>query len=121
MDEKSEHVKTETIKADDKANDERLEHEIRERAYALWEITGKLIGNELEHWLRAEQEIREAWTRAATGRPLIKGVPPQKTDANPPATKKTAASRHPRKVKAKAQTDGTSPKPRRRAPRRPAE
>jgi len=114
MDEKSEHKKTETIKPDDKASDEKLEHEIRERAYALWEIAGKLIGNELEYWLKAEQEIREAWTRAATGRPLIKGVPPKKTDANPPAAKKTAASRRPPKVKAKVRTDGTSPKPRRR-------
>jgi len=116
MDKKNEHEKTETVETDD----DKLEHEIRERAYALWEIAGKLIGNELEYWLKAEREIREAWTRAATGRPLVQGVPPKTTEANPLAAKKTAASR-PRKVKPKAETDRTSPKPRRRAPYRPAE
>ncbi len=30
---------------------------IRERAYALWEADGRIDGRDLDHWLRAEEEI----------------------------------------------------------------
>jgi len=82
--------------------DEEREHETSENV--------KAEHDKLEH------EIREAWTRAATGRPLVMGVPPKRNEGNPPAAKKTAAGR-PRKVKSKAKDETTSPKPRRRAGR----
>jgi hypothetical protein len=41
--------------------------EIARRAYALWEIEGRPIGRELEHWLCAEAEIQGA--RAASPDP----------------------------------------------------
>ena len=30
---------------------------IRERAYALWEEDGRIDGRDVDHWLRAEEEI----------------------------------------------------------------
>ena len=33
------------------------ENAIRERAYALWEADGCVDGRDLDHWLRAEEEI----------------------------------------------------------------
>jgi hypothetical protein len=30
---------------------------IAQRAYELWEIEGRPVGRDLEHWLRAEAEI----------------------------------------------------------------
>ena len=34
-----------------------LEHEIRMRAYDLYERQGKRAGHALEHWLQAEEEV----------------------------------------------------------------
>jgi hypothetical protein len=34
-----------------------LEHQIRERAYELYETRGKEPGHELEDWYRAKEEI----------------------------------------------------------------
>ena len=33
------------------------EHRIRERAFEIWEKTGRPEGKAVEHWLRAEAEI----------------------------------------------------------------
>ena len=41
-----------------------LEEEIRKRAYELFEARGAEDGQELEDWLRAEQEIRGSTTNA---------------------------------------------------------
>ena len=38
---------------------ENLLEQIRERAYAIWERKGKPEGQELEHWLLAEQELTQ--------------------------------------------------------------
>ena len=38
-----------------------LEDEIRRRAYELWEQHGRVEGNENEHWLLAEREVRERY------------------------------------------------------------
>lgn len=34
-----------------------LEEKIRERAYELWEQSGKTDGSEMDFWLQAEREI----------------------------------------------------------------
>ena len=39
------------------AADAKIEEEIRQRAYALFEARGGQEGYELEDWLRAEEEI----------------------------------------------------------------
>jgi hypothetical protein len=38
-----------------------LEEEIRRRAYELWEQHGRVSGQENEHWLLAEREVRERY------------------------------------------------------------
>lgn len=38
-----------------------LEDEIRRRAYELWEQHGRQSGQENEHWLVAEREVRERY------------------------------------------------------------
>jgi len=38
---------------------ENLLEQIRERAYAIWECKGKPEGQELDHWLLAEQELTQ--------------------------------------------------------------
>jgi Protein of unknown function (DUF2934) len=42
-----------------------LEHQIRQRAYELYEARGGEDGHELEDWSRAEEEIREKKARTA--------------------------------------------------------
>jgi hypothetical protein len=36
-----------------------LESAIRERAYCNWELDGRPEGRDVDHWLAAEQQIRE--------------------------------------------------------------
>jgi Protein of unknown function (DUF2934) len=43
-----------------------LEHQIRLRAYELYEARGRKDGHELGDWLRAKEEIREKKFRTAT-------------------------------------------------------
>jgi hypothetical protein len=43
-----------------------LEHQIRLRAYELYEARGRKDGRELDDWLRAKEEIREEKFRTAT-------------------------------------------------------
>ncbi len=43
-----------------------LEHQIRLRAYELYEARGSKDGHELDDWLRAKEEIREKKFRTAT-------------------------------------------------------
>ena len=43
-----------------------LEHQIRLRAYELYEARGRKHGHELDDWLRAKEEIRENKLRTAT-------------------------------------------------------
>jgi hypothetical protein len=44
---------------------EQLHQQIAERAYILYERSGFQDGNDLEHWLEAERQIREARGQAA--------------------------------------------------------
>ncbi|NEU13741.1 DUF2934 domain-containing protein [Methylobacterium sp. BTF04] len=37
-----------------------FEHQVRERAYFIWEGEGRVIGNAEAHWLRAENELHRA-------------------------------------------------------------
>jgi hypothetical protein len=39
-----------------------LQLRIRERAYAIWDATGRPVGRADEHWLMAERELRDAET-----------------------------------------------------------
>ena len=34
-----------------------LEHRIRERAYEIWSMNGRVDGNAVDHWLAAEREM----------------------------------------------------------------
>jgi Protein of unknown function (DUF2934) len=43
-----------------------LEHQIRLRAYELYETRGCENGHELDDWLRAKEEMREKRFRTAT-------------------------------------------------------
>ena len=43
-----------------------LEHQIRLRAYELYEARGREDGHEVEDWLRAEEEIAVKKFRTAT-------------------------------------------------------
>ena len=43
-----------------------FEHQIRLRAYELYEARGSKDGHELDDWLRAKEEIREKRFRTAT-------------------------------------------------------
>jgi DUF2934 family protein len=43
-----------------------LDHQIRLRAYELYEARGRKHGHELDDWLRAKEEIREEKFRTAT-------------------------------------------------------
>jgi Protein of unknown function (DUF2934) len=49
-----------------KQHDEMLEHEIRMRAYDLYEERGKCDGHELEDWVRAEREVLRRLAPAGT-------------------------------------------------------
>jgi hypothetical protein len=40
-----------------KLHELQLEHQIRQRAYELYEARGREEGHELEDWFRAEEEI----------------------------------------------------------------
>ena len=44
-----------------------LEHQIRLRAYELYEARGRKDGRELDEWLSAKEQIRGKKFRTATG------------------------------------------------------
>lgn len=46
------------------SNPQELEHQIRQRAYELYEAGGRQDGRELDDWLRAEEAITEKKVRA---------------------------------------------------------
>jgi hypothetical protein len=49
--------------------------EIAQRAYSIWEVEGRPIGRELDHWLRAEAEVRGARAESADGTPPSLATP----------------------------------------------
>ncbi len=66
---------------------------IRERAYTIWETTGRPAGLEADHWLRAESELR-AERLMAVGEAAIAGRarPKAAKRAKPAATSKAAGA-----------------------------
>jgi hypothetical protein len=48
-------------------NDDQTLERIRKRAYELWEAGGGRHGDDRDHWLQAEQEIRAKETRGRKG------------------------------------------------------
>lgn len=48
-----------------RSEQQELEHQIRLRAYEVYEVRGKEDGHELEDWLRAEEEITQKKVRTA--------------------------------------------------------
>ena len=46
-----------------------IEDLIRQRAYELWEQSGKVQGSEMEFWLEAETEIKQAEAGTAPAAP----------------------------------------------------
>jgi len=67
-----------------------IHERIRRRAYALWEAAGRVLGKDLEFWLRAEKEVL-AKISSMVGKAIV------------PQTKKVAKS-----VKPKTATKKTS-------------
>ncbi len=55
-----------------------IESAIRQRAYEFWQADGEMTGHELEHWLKAEAEIKgllapeKKLSRAAARKPATK-------------------------------------------------
>ncbi|HEV7467958.1 MAG TPA: DUF2934 domain-containing protein [Candidatus Dormibacteraeota bacterium] len=73
-----------------------IEDRIRNRAYELWEAEGRPEGREVDHWLRAAQEVSgevagetSAVGTSATRRPR---TPRSASTATSPATRTPAAA-----------------------------
>jgi hypothetical protein len=74
-----------------------LEHEIRVRAYSLWEQEGRTEGRALDYWSRAEREV------AAMQDALKAAVATtQAAAASKPAEAKASGAKKPAAKKAKA-------------------
>lgn len=90
--------------------DQNVERRIRDRAYSIWEEEGRPAGRDVEHWLRAAQEVA-----AEEGAPAAAEDAPAATpEAEAPKPKRTRA---PRSTTAKStttskSTTGTTAKPR---------
>jgi len=58
---------------------------IRERAYLIWEKSGKPSGREADHWFQAAREIEEAMARDAFAVTEVESTPapPTVPDAQP--------------------------------------
>ena len=77
---------------------------IRERAYLLWEQGGRPVGRDVEFWLRAETEAREA---TASGRRVTARKAPTITAApEAPAGKPRASKASNPKSRAKTDANG---------------
>lgn len=53
---------------------ERLEEQIRELAYLLWEAGGRQHDRSLEHWLEAERQILEANAAARRAATVVEAM-----------------------------------------------
>jgi len=83
-----------------------LEHEIRVRAYTLWEQEGRSDGRALDHWSRAEREIaamQETLKAAVAATQAAAAKKPAKPAKAPKAAEpKTASAKKPGAKKPKA-------------------
>lgn len=55
------------------------ENAIRQRAYEIWQVEGERHGDELSHWLRAQEELSRA--KANNSRPRRGAAPRRRTGA----------------------------------------
>ena len=119
---------------------DRLEHQIRERAYLLWEAEGRPEGRDLEFWARAETEIsaqragarksmnkptapRPKTPKGKAGKPKLAATPPPpRGEAPPPAApspgkrpEPAAVETAPRRPVSKAAKPAAPPKEKKRA------
>jgi hypothetical protein len=94
--------------------DENVERRIRDRAYRIWEEEGRPADRDVEHWLRAAQEVAAeegSHAAAATGSAGTGG-----SDEPDAAAAKSKKARAPRSTSAKpadAKYAGTAGKARR--------
>lgn len=49
--------------------------EIAQRAYEIWEREGKPVGKDEEHWLLAEEELRQQGLKSQKGRKITSEDP----------------------------------------------
>jgi hypothetical protein len=69
-----------------------INHElVRQRAFQIWETEGRPEGRDVEHWLRAEAEVRHAADVASPDQPA--------TPAKAPATRRKADKAAPARVR----------------------
>lgn len=70
--------------------DETIERRIRDRAYRIWEEEGRPAGRDVDHWLRAAQEVA-AEDHARNG--ADEAAPPAAEAAAPAKPKRTRSPR----------------------------
>ena len=62
---------------------------LRRRAFEIWEAEGRPQGRDVEHWLRAEAELKAAGAKTAkktTAKPAPDKAPPAKSKPRRKAT-----------------------------------
>jgi hypothetical protein len=77
-----------------------IEDRIRNRAYELWEAEGRPEGREVDHWLRAAQEVSGEVTGEVAAETSVVGTPVARRPRTPrsastaasPATRTPAAA-----------------------------
>jgi hypothetical protein len=65
-----------------------IEALIRERAYLIWEKSGKPLGRETDHWFQAAREIAEAQAKKPRTVTAVETMPPPTTGEAGPAPKR---------------------------------
>ena len=97
-----------------KNQDHNLSEEISRRAYEIWEAEGRPHGRDAEHWLAAEQDVRQADGAAPAAAKTADPKPARKTtktaDTDKPAKAATTAAAKRSSAK-KASTDDPTPDP----------
>ncbi|MFE1602465.1 DUF2934 domain-containing protein [Methylobacterium sp. ID0610] len=78
------------------------EHNIRERAYILWERDGRAMGRDEHYWTLAEQELRAA-APAVEEAPRTVAKPRAKAAPKPPSKAAAAVKAAPRRRRAAAE------------------
>ncbi len=60
-----------------------IEALIRERAYLIWEKSGKPPGHETDHWFQAAREIAEAQSKGSLATTAVEAMPPSSPEVKP--------------------------------------
>ncbi|WP_119459241.1 DUF2934 domain-containing protein [Rhodospirillaceae bacterium SYSU D60014] len=80
-----------------------LEAKIKERAYQLWEGEGRPHGKHLEHWRRAEQEVKSQADQSILQRSMERSNPaPGMSPSSPAGATSTPAGSTPAEAAAAA-------------------